>query len=122
MNSHPTRLLKTLVAPAAALAVLAAPSVASAAPNWTPAKTFPDQAFRSAGYANGVETEAHLEVVSRNPVNSRIVVSSSRAGEAPHTEFEVPTTSAGLPFRTEIAVAPGGEAVLAWQEVDPNGA
>ncbi len=121
MNAYPTQISRALVAAAAALALLAVPSVASAAPDWTPAVSFPDQAFVSHGYAGGKETRAHLEVVTRSPVNTRIVVSTSRPGEPRQTELEVPTTSAGFPFRTEIAVAPGGEAVLAWQEIDPKG-
>jgi hypothetical protein len=117
MNAHPSFVSKTLAVAAASVAVLAAPCAASAAPDWTPPQSLPGHSFPTFGYAGGEETEAHLELVSASPPNQRLIVSARGVGSAPQTQLEIPTTAGGFPFDAKIAVAPRGEAVLVWREL-----
>jgi hypothetical protein len=112
MNAIPRRIPPL----AAALAALALPASAAAAPDWTPPSTLAGHVTPSFGYAGGEQTEAYTELVSRDPLRTRVVVTTSRPGEAPRTQLEIPTTSDGFPSDTYVAVAPTGQAVLAYRQ------
>jgi len=117
----PPRITPLASALAAALAVLAVPASAGAAPDWTPATTLTGHGNPSLGFAGGEQTESHTELLSLDPLRTRIVVTSSRPGEETRTQIEISTTTAGFPVDSKIAVAPSGQAVLVWREVQRAG-
>jgi len=117
MNLIPSHHWNKACSAMAVIAALVVPSAATASPDWTPARALPGHLGPTFGYANGEETEAHLEIQSESPVRSRLLVTAAHPGEAPQTQLEIPTTADGFPVDSKLAVAPHGEAVLVWRDV-----
>src|SRR5215213_8060910 len=118
MNTPSLRFTKTLVAAAASVAALAAPAAAGAAPDWTPPRTIGGHANSVFALAGGEQTEIHTELLNESPFTTRLLVTASRPGEPERTQLEIPTTPAGFPLDAQIAVAPSGQAVLVWEELE----
>jgi hypothetical protein len=103
---------------AAVGATFAAPAVASAAPDFTPATTSDNHISQRVAFGNGEETAVHYELLSQSPVDTRVVVTTRRAGATPTEQLVIPSSGDFLPSTPQIAVAPNGAAALAWQEVN----
>jgi hypothetical protein len=120
MHNLPHIPLRRAALLATAAAALAAPAAASAAPDFTPATTSEGSIGARFGFANGEETRAHFEILSKSPVDTRLVVTTRRPGGSVSEQLVVPRTGAFLPENPSIAVAPSGAAALAWKEIDVN--
>src|SRR3954447_15925120 len=112
MHNLPHIPLRRAALLAAVGAALAAPAVASAAPDFTPATTSDGHISPRVAFANGEETETHFELPSQNPVDTRGVVTPRGAGAPPAEQRVIPSSGGFLPSTPRIAVAPDGAAAL----------
>jgi len=115
-----------------ALALLALPAAAPAAPAWLSPFNFPvpasdtsiggaqgeDQILYQSG---GIATEAFLQINSYPPLVTTLHVGVVPPGGAYSEQLTVPTGPGSIPAAVQIAVAPDGAAVAAWIELTgPN--
>jgi hypothetical protein len=102
-----------------------APATALAAPDWTPSQQVLTStgpfAGASLGFADGGQALAtQLEVFGLPPaaLQTRIRVLHRATGAAWTPELTIDSTATAIPGTTpELAVAPNGAAVIAWQEL-----
>src|SRR4051812_46819318 len=103
MHKLPHTLIRRGVPLAALIAALAAPAAASAAPDFTPATTSDGHISPRVAFANGEETETHFELLSQNPVDTRVVVTTRGAGASPSEQLVIPSSGGFLPSSPRIA-------------------
>jgi hypothetical protein len=123
MHKLPHTSIRRAALLAATAAALAAPAAASAAPDFTPATTVDGHLQPRVGFANGEETESHFELLSKSPVDTRIVVTTRSPGESPSVQLTIPSADGLLPVAPQLAVASNGAAALTWEEIatsDPH--
>jgi hypothetical protein len=105
------------------LALLLVTPAANAAPDWTPAATFPVPSNAYGGlfearYQNGgIATESFLQVQSLSPLQTTLHVGTAAPGAGYLDQLTVPSGGETEPTGAQLVVAPNGAALVIWAEL-----